>query len=172
MNVPGANKAHPIPSPRDEGAGRGLGRGAARIKLGRLLRRNQTAEEKELWLALKAGRFAGFKFRRQHRIGKYYLDFYCPIAKMATELDGFQHGLPEQQQHDAERKIFLDFKGIEVLRFWNRQWNQNRAGVLLEIWEALHRRTGCVAIVRKIQNHRFMPPNPDTLIRSPMKPKL
>ena len=163
--------ARPIPSLREERAGRGRGRGAAPTSFARLLRRNQTQEEKELWLALKAGRFAGFKFRRQHLVGKYHLDFYCPTAKLSVELDGFHHGFPEQMQHDAERTKFLDSQGIEELRFWNRQWNKNREGVLLEIWEALHRRTGCVAVMRKVANHRFVPPNPDKIISSPTKPK-
>jgi very-short-patch-repair endonuclease len=144
--------------------GRGLGRGAVPKTLARLLRHNQTHEEKQLWQSLKAGRFAGFKFRRQYQVDEYYLDFYCPTAKLSVELDGFQHGLPEQIQHDAERTKFLDSQGIEELRFWNHQWNRNREGVLLEIWEALHRRTGCVAIMRKVQNHRFVPPNPDQII--------
>ena len=165
------NNASPIPSPSEERAGRGLGRGTAPKTLARLLRRNQTQEEKELWLALKAGRFAGFKFRRQHHVGKYYLDFYCPIAKLSVELDGFQHGLPEQQNHDVERKVFLATNGIEELRFWNGQWNRNRAGVLLEIWDTLHRRTGCVAVMRKVPNNRFVPPNPDKLIPAPAKLK-
>jgi len=113
---------------------------------------------------LKAGRFAGFKFRRQHIVGEYYLDFFCPTAKLSVELDGFQHGLPEQMQRDSERAKFLDSHGIEELRFWNHQWNGNREGVLLEIWEALHRRTGCIAVMRKVQDHRFIPPNPDKII--------
>ena len=71
--------------------------------IARRLRRDQTDEEKELWRALKAGRFAGFKFRRQHPKGNYYLDFYCPEARLAVELDGFQHGLPEHLQRDQER---------------------------------------------------------------------
>ena len=117
-----------------------------------------------MWLALRAGRFAGFKFRRQHPCGVYYLDFYCPAAKLAVELDGFQHGLPENLQHDVERKNFLATQGIEALRFWNRQWRANRAGVLLEIWNALQLRTGCGVVQRKTKNHRFIPPNPDQLI--------
>jgi very-short-patch-repair endonuclease len=153
-----------IPSPREARVGRGPGRGAAPKTLARLLRRNQTDEEKQLWHALKAGRFAGFKFRRQHRVGDYYLDFYCPTAKLSVELDGFQHGLPEQMQQDSERTRLLHAQGIEELRFWNHQWNKNREGVLLEIWEAVHRRTGCVAIMRKVQNHRFSPPNPSQII--------
>ena len=55
-------------------------------------------------------------------------------------------------------KKFLVSKGIEELRFWNHQWRANRETVLLEIWNALHRRTGCVAVMRKMQNHRFVPP--------------
>jgi very-short-patch-repair endonuclease len=129
----------------------------------RRLRRNQTEDEKELWRALRAGRFAGFKFRRQHPIGPYSLDFYCPAAKVSIELDGSQQGIPWQIQRDQSREEFLFAEGIEELRFWNRRWRENREGVLLEIWSALHRRTGCVAIIRKEQNNRFVPPpiNPE-----------
>jgi len=116
-----------------------------------------------MWRALRAGRFAGFKFRRQHPLGRYNLDFFCPAAKLSVELDGFQHGLPEQHQHDLECEKFLATNGIQELRFWNRQWRSNREGILLEIWNALCQRTGCVAIMRKVQNHRFRPPNPDKL---------
>ncbi len=133
----------------------------------RRLRREQTDEERVLWRALRAGRFAGFKFRRQHIVGKYFLDFYCPSAKLSVELDGFQHGMPEEVRCDEERTEFLAVRGIEELRFWNHQWNNNRDGVLLEIWNALHRRTGCVSVRRKVQNHRFIPP----LIHSLSPPK-
>jgi len=68
----------------------------------RRLRREQTKEEKHLWHALRAGRFAGFKFRRQHPIGQYTLDFYCPLARLSVELDGFGHGLPKQIARDIE----------------------------------------------------------------------
>ncbi|PYJ84712.1 MAG: hypothetical protein DME22_11780 [Verrucomicrobia bacterium] len=61
------------------------------------MRREQTAEEKQRWRALRAARFAGFKFRRQHPIGPYCLDFYCPCARLSVELDGFQHGMPGQR---------------------------------------------------------------------------
>jgi ATP-dependent helicase HrpA/adenine-specific DNA-methyltransferase len=136
----------------------------------RRLRKEQTDEEKELWRALRAGRFAGFKFRRQHPLGKHVLDFYCPTAKVSIELDGFQHGLPGQRWHDGEREKALASKGIEELRFWNHQWRANREAVLLEIWNALHRRTGCVAVMRKMQNHRFVPPKVSELIPPPRKP--
>jgi len=133
----------------------------------RQLRRNQTDAEKQLWQAVKAGRFAGFKFRRQHPMGIYFLDCYCAIARLAVELDGFQHGLTEEIRPDEERERFLAEQDIEVLRFWNRQWNTNREGVLLEIWHALHRRTGCVKVMRKEENHRFVPPKTEGLIGTP-----
>jgi len=91
------------------------------------------------------------------------------MARLSVELDGFQHGLPEQLQRDEERAEFLAAEGIEELRFWNHQWNQNRQGLLLEIWEALHRRTGCVKVMRKEQNHRFVPPKPEQLFEKPAK---
>ena len=137
--------------------------------MARRLRREKRPEEKALWRALRAGRFAGFKFRRQHSLGGYYLDFYCAAAKLDIELDGFQHGLPEQLQHDAEREGFLSAQSIEVLRFWNHK-RQNREGVLLQIWDALHQRTGCVQVARKEQNNRFVPPNPGQIMRAPPKP--
>jgi len=118
---------------------------------------------------ITSGRFAGFKFRRQHPAGIYCLDFYCPSARVSVELDGFQHGLPEQQQRDQTRTQFLAGQDIEELRFWNHQWRKNREGVLLEIWNALHRRTGCVKVLRKEQNHRFLPPDPARMIPAPPK---
>src|SRR5580698_1168026 len=124
----------------------------------RRLRRAQTPEEKLLWRSLRAGRFAGFKFRRQHPAGHYVLDFYCPNARLAVELDGFGHGHPVQRDHDLKRDQWLDQEGIEVLRYWNHQWRRNQAGILLEIWRALHRRTGCVAVMRLAGNNRFSPP--------------
>src|SRR5271166_72860 len=94
----------------------------------RRLRREQTGAEKELWRMLRAGRFAGFKFRRQHPVGPYILDVYCPAARLSVELDGFQHGLPEQQRTDEARRNFLAAAGIEELPFWNHQWHKNREG--------------------------------------------
>ena len=123
-----------------------------------------------MWRALRAGRFAGFKFRRQHPAGKYFLDFYCPAARLSVELDGFAHGRPDRLQKDEERTACLASQGIEELRFWNRQWRTNQEGVLLEIWEALHRRTGCVKVMRKEQNHRYVPPRPDSLREMPPAP--
>ncbi|MGH7950576.1 MAG: DUF559 domain-containing protein [Limisphaerales bacterium] len=128
-------------------------------EIARELRRQQTDEEKELWRALRGRRFAGFKFRRQHTVGDTILDFYCADAKLAVELDGFQHGLPEGIQHDATREKFLAEQGIETLRFWNRQWRENREGCLLEIWNAVQQRSGCVRIMKNAEEQTFVPPD-------------
>ena len=125
----------------------------------RQLRRDQTDEERDLWRALRSHRFAGFKFRRQHPVGDYILDFYCAAARLDVELDGFQHGLPEGLQGDAVRDKFLAEQDIETLRFWNRQWRENREGCLLAIWDALQRRTGCVRVMKNVAGQRFLPPD-------------
>ena len=101
-------------------------------------------------------------------MGDYILDFYCPAARLDVELDGFQHGLPEEMKHDSVRLHYLMARGVAVLRFWNRQWNDNREGVLLEIWNTLHIRTGCVQILRNEQNNRFVPPKADQIVPSPL----
>ena len=127
--------------------------------IARELRRNQTDDEKALWRALRGRRFAGFKFRRQHTVGDYIMDFYCADAKLAVELDGSQHGHPDGRQRDAEREIFLAEQGIETLRFWNRQWRENHEGCLLEIWNAVQQRSGCVRVMKNAKEQRFVPPD-------------
>ena len=129
------------------------------IQTARQLRRDQTGEEKDLWRALRSHRFAGFKFRRQHPAGIYILDFYCAAARLDVELDGFQHGLPEQMQHDEARSAFLKEQDIEELRFWNHEWQKNCEGCLLAIWDALQRRTGCLQMMKNAEEARFIPPN-------------
>ena len=128
-------------------------------EIARQLRRNQTDEEKGLWRALRARRFAGFKFRRQYIFGGYILDFYCADAKPDVELDGFEHGLPEGIQCDEARDKFLAEQGVETLRFWNHQWQKNRDGCLLKVWNVLRRRTGCVQIMKDAEKQTFVPPD-------------
>jgi ATP-dependent helicase HrpA/adenine-specific DNA-methyltransferase len=91
----------------------------ADIARSRQLRRDQTWAEKLLWRWLRDRRFSGYKFRRQHPIGDYHLDFFCEEAELNIELDGRQHGFPEQRRHDEEREKFLQSRGIKTLRFWN-----------------------------------------------------
>lgn len=128
-------------------------------QIARELRRHQTGDEKTLWRALRDRRFAGFKFRRQHIVGDYILDFYCADAKLAVELDGSQHGHPDGMHRDAEREKFLTEQGIATLRFWNSQWRKNQEGCLLEIWNAVQQRSGCVRVMKNAEEQRFIPPD-------------
>ena len=87
----------------------------------RELRCNQTDAEKALWAHLRNKQFYGMKFFRQYSIGSYILDFYCPTAKLAVELDGGQHNQCESKEYDAARSEYLERQGIEVIRFWNHE---------------------------------------------------
>jgi very-short-patch-repair endonuclease len=108
----------------------------------RLLRAKSTEAEKRLWRLLRAQRFSSFKFRRQYACGIYFLDFYCPVAKLAVELDGGGHGFPDQRTKDEKRNEFLASKGIRVLRFWNHQMRGQLESIRFEIWYALMEQTG------------------------------
>ena len=83
------------------------------------LRRALTPAEAELWKSLQRSKLDGRKFRRQHSVGPYILDFYCPEESLAIELDGDGHYDPVQQFHDADRRKFLKDKGIKIVRFEN-----------------------------------------------------
>jgi very-short-patch-repair endonuclease len=97
------------------------------------LRNNLTAAEATLWTLLKGKQLGGKKFRRQHSVGSYILDFYCPSAKLAIELDGEHHFTAEGQTADAIRTRFLESLNIKVLRFENEEVFQSPEGVLDEI---------------------------------------
>jgi very-short-patch-repair endonuclease len=103
----------------------------------RELRQAQTEAEQRLWRLLRHRRFQGFKFRRQHPITPYILDFYCHEARLGIEVDGGQHNDPETRRQDATRTVFLTSKGIAVLRFWNHEVLQHGQAVLEQLDEAL-----------------------------------
>ena len=106
----------------------------------RLLRRKATEPERILWRHLRNRDFAGHKFRRQHPFDDYVLDFYCPNAKLAIELDGGGHNYRTGQIRDRTRSEFLVRHGVLVLRFWNHQVRQELDSVLRAIWFALEER--------------------------------
>jgi Uncharacterized protein conserved in bacteria len=80
------------------------------------LRRNMTEPEVMLWSRLRRRLPAAPVFRRQHPIGPYILDFFCPAAKLAMEIDGHVHGEEQQRAHDQRRDQWLKKMGIEVHR--------------------------------------------------------
>ncbi len=83
------------------------------------LRNNPTDAEKYLWYELRESQLNNKKFRRQHSIGKYVVDFYCPEERLVIELDGVQHEEVEQKEYDEKRTEYLDSMGINVIRFKN-----------------------------------------------------
>jgi|SRR3989338_4132835 len=99
----------------------------------RTLRKNFTDAERKLWSKLRSKQLLGFKFFRQYSIGHYILDFFCPVLKLAIELDGGQHGQGAQVLYDKKRTEYLNKNNIEVIRFWDNDVLKNTEGVLLEI---------------------------------------
>jgi very-short-patch-repair endonuclease len=83
----------------------------------RQLRREMTLPEVVLWQALRKGQLAGLRFRRQHPIGPYILDFYCSSARLAIEVDGSAHETAARVRHDERRAAWLSERGVTVLRF-------------------------------------------------------
>ena len=83
----------------------------------RNLRQNMTPAEQVLWEALKGRQVAGLKFRCQHPVGPFILDFYCPARKLAVEVDGGVHD--GQAEYDEARTQQLNDYGYQVLRFRN-----------------------------------------------------
>ncbi len=108
------------------------------IKLARQLRKSETWAEKLLWRWLRDRRFNGYKFRRQHPVGIYCLDFFCHAARLNIELDGSQHGFPEGRAHDLERESFLKSQGIKTLRFWNTHLRRDAESIRDTIFLELH----------------------------------
>ncbi len=85
----------------------------------RKLRHNGTDAERALWFHLRDRRLGGLKFRRQHPIGPYTVDFACVEARLIVELDGGQH--LEVRSRDAARTAFLESLGWRVIRLWDHE---------------------------------------------------
>jgi 5-methyltetrahydrofolate--homocysteine methyltransferase len=85
------------------------------------MRNKPTEAEKMLWNVLSNKGLDGFKFRRQHIIGEYIVDFVCLEKRLVIEVDGLVHTTVEQKEHDQLRTEWLESKGFKVIRFTNRQ---------------------------------------------------
>jgi len=114
------------------------------VSQARNLRLNQTTAEQRLWSCLRDRKLEGHKFKRQVPRGAFVVDFACLRKKLIVELDGGQHGDPEQGARDRVRSAWLESEGYRVLRFWNHEVLMNMEGVLgviaqaLKEWEAPH----------------------------------
>lgn len=100
------------------------------------LRNAATDAERLLWQQLRHKQL-GVKFRRQHVIGDYIVDFYCPTAKLVIECDGGQHYEPDTMYYDSERTEYLNALGMTVLRYDNRQILTQTPAVVEDIMQWL-----------------------------------
>jgi len=97
------------------------------------LRKNQTEAEKILWNKIKNKQLDAYKFFRQYSVGPYILDFYCPLIRLAIELDGGYH--KKEKIYDEERERFLSGNFIKTIRFKNEEVVNNMENVLKVIRE-------------------------------------
>ena len=94
-----------------------------------------TPSEVRLWERLRNRRLMGYKFRRQHAVGGYIVDFFCPEAKLVVEVDGRIHD--DQRDADELRERHLAAHGLSVLRIRNEEVDDNLEAVLARIVQAL-----------------------------------
>jgi len=100
------------------------------------MRKNLTPPEARLWQALRRRGLEGLKFRRQHPIGPFILDFYCVSAKLGVEIDGAVHTLGDNPARDENRDLWLERHGVTVLRIEARYVRDQLDAVLTEIGRA------------------------------------
>ena len=107
----------------------------------REMRRASTHAEEVLWQQLRRGALDGYRFRRQHAVGRFILDLYCAERKLVVEVDGKYHDEEEQKIRDEYRTRALEQSGFTVIRFTNEEVLADLASVLYRIAEALGPRT-------------------------------
>ncbi len=98
------------------------------------MRHSATDAEDLMWQLLRAKRFMNLKFRRQHVIKPYIVDFYCHETGLVIELGGSQHGMDDAIEYDAERTKFLEALGLKVVRYWNSDVLGRVDVVLEDLW--------------------------------------
>jgi very-short-patch-repair endonuclease len=103
---------------------------AEHLPLKRQLRSRMTGAEIRLWSWLRGKQLGSVKFRRQHGIGPYIVDFYCPERAVVIEVDGDNHAEPRQIMKDHERDAYLQSLGLRVIRYTNDDILSNVDGVL------------------------------------------
>ncbi|MEP9376278.1 endonuclease domain-containing protein [Aquabacter sp. CN5-332] len=94
------------------------------------LRSRQTSAEGVLWRALRGRRFEGWKFRRQHAVGPYVVDFICLATALVIEVDGVTHSEPRDLERDTARTAYLQHRNLRVVRVSNQDIYDNLDGVL------------------------------------------
>ena len=104
------------------------------LEFAKSMRHSAKDAENLMWQILRAKRFMNLKFRRQHVIEPYIVDFYCYEIGLVIELDGSQHGMDDAIEYDAERTKFLEALGLTVVRYWNHDVLVRTDVVLESLW--------------------------------------
>ena len=105
------------------------------LEFAKSMRHTATDAEHLMWQVLRAKRFMNLKFRRQHVIAPYIVDFYCHDIGLVIELDGSQHGMDDAIEYDTERTKFLEALGFIVVRYWNHDVLGRMDVVLEDLWK-------------------------------------
>ncbi len=139
------------------------------IATARRLRRELSPPEARLWTELRGRKLADLRFRRQHPVGPYVLDFYCVSARLAVEVDGRAHDEPDRIRQDQRRDAWLAEQGIRVLRVTAREVKDNLDGVaaLIQQKAGLQRSASVAAPRRQTPPASAQPPPP---LRGPPPP--
>lgn len=103
----------------------------------KVLRKNQTKPEEIFWNKVRNKQFLWWKFRRQHSIWRYIMDFYCKELNLCIEIDGDNHFENEQKEYDEIRTEFLKTAWIKVCRFTNKEIMENSDWVLATLEEII-----------------------------------
>jgi very-short-patch-repair endonuclease len=106
--------------------------------LAKQLRERMTQAEILIWDKLKNKQFRGYKFRRQHPLHKFIVDFYCHELKLIIEIDGKYHDSEEQKKKDLNRTELLKFQGLSEIRFTNEEVINNIGSVLKKLEEQIN----------------------------------
>ena len=116
-------------------------------------RKNLTPAERKLWQKLRSKKLAGLKFRRQHQIGHYIVDFYCPKLALIIEIDGSIHVEPQKIEEDKRRQKELEHRGYRVIRYNNNDvvWNIN--GVYSDIIKICNNLSPALSLERRGGNN-------------------
>ena len=112
------------------------------INLAKQMRNELTPEEELLWVRIRRRQLEGFRFRRQHTIGRYITDFCCPEIKLIIEIDGAVHS--DSKKHDESRDEYLAALGYRTVRFHNEELTHHIENVITSI--------RCIALEIKSNN--------------------
>lgn len=107
------------------------------LKYQRKLRNNPTKSELIFWSKIRNNQLK-VRFRRQYGIGPYIIDFYCPEAKLAVEIDGLTHSDEKVFDNDVKRQKYLENIGLKVKRYNSSDVLKNTESVITDLYHFIH----------------------------------